>query len=53
MWGYFTSFSQRNFVHITGIVYKDILKKHAIPEGLHLIGCGFIMQQDNDPMHLS
>lgn len=57
VWGCFSGFGQGDLVQITGILnkegYKDILRDHAIPSGLRLIGTNFIMQQDNDPKHSS
>ena len=33
--------------------YHSILIRHAVPSGMRLIGRGFVMQQDNDPKHVS
>lgn len=34
-------------------MYHSILVHTAVPEGKHLIGRGFVFQEDNDPKHAS
>ncbi len=34
-------------------VYHNILVRHGVPSGSHLIGLGFIFHEDNDPKHSS
>lgn len=57
IWGYFGNNKVGDFVQVSGIMdkhaYKTIFEDHAIPSGKHLIGRGFIFQQDNDPKHTS
>lgn len=31
--------------------YKSILQHNVLPDGVHLLGKGFVLQQDNDPKH--
>ena len=38
---------------ITGELYVDILRHHAVSSGMRLIGYNFILQQDIDPKHCS
>ena len=46
-----------DLVKIEGIrtkkVYHNILVRHAVPSGRHLIGDNFVFQQDKDPKHSS
>ena len=35
------------------VSYHSILQRHAVPSGMHVVGQGFILQQDNDPKHKS
>ena len=35
------------------VSYHSILQHHAVPSGVHVVGQGFILQQDNDPKHKS
>lgn len=57
IWGCFSYAGVGQLVKIDGILkkeqYHNILKSHAIPSGINLIGRGFIFQQDNDPKHTS
>ena len=57
VWGCFSHAGVGQLEKIEGIMkkeqYHSILQRHAIPSGMHLIGHGFIFQQDNDPKHTS
>ncbi|KAM7407138.1 hypothetical protein PAMA_003055 [Pampus argenteus] len=57
VWGCF-AYSGVGHLHridysLTKEEYHSILERHVIPSGLHLCGEGFILQQDNDPKHIS
>ena len=53
--GCFTEDRVGDFVNIEGCMdqkhYHRILQYHTIPCGLHLVGKGLTLQQDNDPKH--
>lgn len=55
VWGCFAGTVVGDLVKIDGIMRKEqylqILKNHALPSGLRIIGEPFIFQQDNDPKH--
>lgn len=57
VWGCFSRIGVGDLVKIDGIMKKEqylqILKDHAVPSGLRLVGKKFIFQQDNDPKHTS
>lgn len=57
IWGCFGNSKVGDLVEITGKLDKEgylaILRDHALPNGLSLIGRGFVFQQDNDPKHSS
>lgn len=57
VWGCFGSNKIGDLVKVEGTMkkedYHSILQKHAKISGLHLIGKGFVLQQDNDPKHTS
>lgn len=57
VWGCFCYDGVGSLMKIEGIMkkenYHNILQRQAIPSGIHLIGHGFIFQQDNDPKHTS
>jgi transposase len=36
-----------------GLMFKDILEKHAVPYGKNKLPRGWVMQMDNDPKHRS
>lgn len=57
VWGCISSSGVGDLIRIdgklTGERYVEILRQHAIPSGMRLIGNNFILQQDNDPKHSS
>lgn len=57
VWGAISAPGTGDLVKIDGIidkkVYQNILVRHGVPSGSHLIGPGFIFQEDNDPKHSS
>lgn len=57
VWGCFSYAGVGDLHRIKGTLdqkgYHSILKMHAIPSGMRLIGRGFLFQQDNDPKHTS
>ena len=57
IWGSFAGSRVGDLHRVTGTLnqkgYQSILQRHVIPSGLHLVGQGFILQQDNDPKHTS
>ena len=57
VWGGISSKGPTKLKRIEGIMNKEyyhrLLFTHAIPEGLRLLGRGFVFQEDNDPKHSS
>lgn len=57
VWGAFSFNGVAPLVKIDGKLnkegYHNILVRHAVPAGKHVIGRGFELQQDNDPKHTS
>ena len=57
IWGSFAGSRVGNLHRVTDTLNlkgnHSILQRHAIPSGLHLVGQGFILQQDNNPKHTS
>lgn len=57
VWGSFSGKRVGDLVKIEGILNKEgylkILQENAVPNGIDLVGPGFIFQQDNDPKHSS
>lgn len=57
VWGGFSFNGISQLYRIKGILekkqYHKILVHKVVPAGMQLIGRGFIMQQDNDPKHIS
>ena len=53
VWGAISATGTGDLVKIHGImdkkVYHNILVRHAVPSGQHLIGNNFVFQDDNDP----
>lgn len=57
VWGSFAGKRVGDLIRIEGILNKEgylkILQENAVPNGLELVGHGFVLQQDNDPKHSS
>lgn len=57
VWGCFSYAGVGDLYRIKGTLdrngYHHILKTHANPSGMRLIGRGYVFQQDNDPKHTS
>lgn len=57
VWGCFGNNQVGDLVRVEGILekkqYHRILGRNAVPSGMHVIGEGFVLQQDNDPKHTS
>ena len=57
VWGCFSSSGVGDLTKICCILkkegYRDIRKNIANPSGLSLIWKGFVLQQDNDPKHIT
>ena len=56
-WGAISASGTGDLVKIDGTmdkkVYHNILVRHGVPSGSHLIGPGFIFKEVNDPKHSS
>lgn len=57
VWGSFSGSGVGSLVPVEGTMKKEdylsILRDYAVPDGMRLIGKGFIFQEDNDPKHKS
>lgn len=57
VWGCFAKFMVGDLYRVRGPLnqndYHTIVECYAIPSGMHVVGQGFILQEDNDPKHKS